>query len=66
MLASNFWDLGNSVDPDQMPQNAASDQGLHYLRTGFLLKRKIKIYKNDTIHPLNDKWIHIDKDGKVH
>ena len=23
--------LANSVDPDQMMQNAASDQGLHYL-----------------------------------
>ena len=23
--------LANSVDSDQMPQNAASDQGLHYL-----------------------------------
>ena len=23
--------LANSVDPDQMPQNAASDQGLHCL-----------------------------------
>ena len=23
--------LANSVDPDQTPQNAASDQGLHYL-----------------------------------
>ena len=25
------WLLGNSADPDQMPQNTASDQGLHYL-----------------------------------
>ena len=24
--------LANSVDPDQMPQNAASDQGLHCLQ----------------------------------
>ena len=24
--------LSNSVDPIQMPQKAASDQGLHYLR----------------------------------
>ena len=23
--------LANSVDPDQTPQNAVSDQGLHYL-----------------------------------
>ena len=26
---SQFW--ANSVDPDQMPQNAASDKGLHCL-----------------------------------
>ena len=25
--------LVNSADPDQMPQNAASDQGLHCLQT---------------------------------
>ena len=25
-----FWDIG-SADPDQIPQNAASDQGLHCL-----------------------------------
>ena len=24
--------MGNSVDPDQMLQNAASDLGLHYLQ----------------------------------
>ena len=23
--------MANSADPDQMPQKAASDQGLHYL-----------------------------------
>ena len=26
-----FAILANSADPDQMPQNAASDQGLHCL-----------------------------------
>ena len=25
------WTLANSADPDQMPHNVASDQGLHYL-----------------------------------
>ena len=25
------WTLANSTDPDQMPQNVASDQGLHCL-----------------------------------
>ena len=29
-----YWDrqaFANSVDPEQMPQNVESDQGLHYL-----------------------------------
>ena len=26
-----YWDCVNSVDPDQMLQNVASDQGLHCL-----------------------------------
>ena len=40
------WDLGKHVDPDQTPQNAASDQGLHYLRyTNFYKKIKWK-WKN--------------------
>ena len=33
-MISLYWDRharANSVDPDQMPQNAASDQGLHCL-----------------------------------
>ena len=25
------WKMANSIDPDQTPQNAASDQGLHCL-----------------------------------
>ena len=25
------WTIANSVDPDQMPQNAASDEGVHCL-----------------------------------
>ena len=27
-------DIGNGADPDQTPQNVASDQGLHSLLTG--------------------------------
>ena len=30
-LASHKGDIGKSVDPDQTPQNAASDQDLHPL-----------------------------------
>ena len=30
-LASHKRDIGNSEDPGQTPQNAASDQGLHCL-----------------------------------
>ena len=37
-------DLG-SVDPDQTPQNAASDQGLHCLHTGISIKNKIRMQK---------------------
>ena len=30
----NFlWTLANRADPDQTPQNAASDQGLHCMLT---------------------------------
>ena len=33
-LASFLWEIAaNSADPDHMPQNAASDQGLHCLLT---------------------------------
>ena len=27
-LASTKWDIGNSIDSDQRPQNAASDQSI--------------------------------------
>ena len=30
----------NITDPDQMPQNLASDQGLHCLLTEFLFEKK--------------------------
>ena len=32
-LASFLRDVANSADPDQTPQNTASDQGLHCLLT---------------------------------
>ena len=35
----------NSADPDQMPHNVASDQGLHGLLTGFSIKNRIKATK---------------------
>ena len=34
--------LANSADPDQMPHNVASDQGLHCLLTGFSVENGIK------------------------
>ena len=37
--------IGNSADPNQMPHNVASDQGLHCLLTGFSIKDKIKVTK---------------------
>ena len=36
----------NSVDPDQTPQNAASDKGLHCLQF-ILLLQIIKLYTSD-------------------
>ena len=51
----NYWDINartNSVDPDQTPHNAASDQGLHcfpltqqFLGTWMEGKRLIKILR---------------------
>ena len=35
----------NSADPDQMPHNVASDQGLHCLLTGFSIKNRNKATK---------------------
>ena len=32
-MVSFLWDKANSADPDQTPQNVASDQGLHRLLT---------------------------------
>ena len=37
----------NSADPDQMPHNAASDQGLHCLLTAIFLENQINL-KNYT------------------
>ena len=41
-LGIKVWE---SVDPDQMPHFAASDQGLHCL----LVFRHIKMYKNELV-----------------
>ena len=61
-----FGTYANSADPDQRPQSAASDQGLHCLLTGIAIKNMLRM-KNDTRHPLNEKWTRpIDKGGKVH
>ena len=35
----------NSVDPDQMPQNVASDRGLRCLLTGISIENRIKMNK---------------------
>ena len=56
----------NSADPDQMPQNAAFDQGLHCLHTQIPIKNRIKMKKYTSL-PLIEKWTHpIYKDGLVH
>ena len=42
--------LSNSVDPDQTPQNAASDQGLHCLDLGKeFLYNMVTIITNQTL-----------------
>ena len=35
-VASFLWVIDNSADPDQTPQNAASDQGLHWVQNVLL------------------------------
>ena len=49
--ASHKGTLANRVDPDQMPQNAASDQGLHCLHQvqRFLQNMIIKKKTNQTL-----------------
>ena len=47
-------DMGNGADPDQTPQNVASDQGLHSLLTGNYIRNRIKMIQ-DTWQRLNDK-----------
>ena len=49
-LASHKMDIENGADPDQTPQNVASDQGLHSLLTGNYIRNRIKTWQ-----PLNDK-----------
>ena len=53
-LASHKMDIGNGADPDQTPQNVASDQGLHSLLTGNSIRNRIKMLQ-DTCQLLNDK-----------
>ena len=40
-----FGTYANSADPDQTPQNAAPDQGLHCLLTGISIQNQIKMKK---------------------
>ena len=49
-LVSLFGTKANSADPDQTPQNAASDQGLHCLLAGISIRNRIKM-KKYTRHP---------------
>ena len=54
-LASFSWDIGKECRPDQTPQNAASDQGLHSLLSECSIKFQI-IIKNTALQPLKRKW----------
>ena len=46
MITITFFTLetcANSADPVQMPQNVASDQGLHHFLTGIAMQNTIKM-----------------------
>ena len=52
----------NSADPDQMPQNVVSDQGLHCL-----FNKNLNKMKNTIQQPLKRKWTGlIGNSGKFH
>ena len=58
-----MWAKGNSADPDQTPQSAASDKDIHWFVTKFKEKWKL----NTSQHPFKRKWTGpIDKKGKFH
>ena len=50
-MYSDRQTLANSVDPDQTPQNATSDQGLHFLPLiqQFAILRKLTGSKMDLL-----------------
>ena len=55
-----------SADPEQTPQNMASDQGLHCLLTECPIKMLLKM-KNSIQQTLKWKWTGpIDNSGKFH
>ena len=63
-LASLFGTYANSADPDQTPQDAASDQGLHCLLTENYNKNKIKIENTPDISKFGNgliQMIRMDK-----
>ena len=61
-----LWAITNSAEPDQTPQNAASDQCLHCLHTERSIEIGIKM-KNTTQKPLKWKCTGLmDKIGKFH
>ena len=45
MPSTPFVGPSQTVDPDQMPQNVASDQGLHCLLSGNSFLNRIKMKK---------------------
>ena len=69
-LASFLWDMANSADPDQTPQNAASvfwgvwsGSPLFAYR---IFYQNLKM-KNTTQQPLKQKWTGpIDRNWKIH
>ena len=61
-----FLTLANSADSNQMPQNAASDQGIQCLLTGITIYNEIEMKKYNRINPLNEKLTRpVNKCGTV-
>ena len=54
-----YWDRqawANSADLDQMPQNPASDQGLHLFAIGPAIVKHINIWWNRLLQIIGQVW----------
>ena len=54
-----FGTYVNSADPDQMSQNAASDQGLHCLLTGMSIRNRLKMKSTPNTHKIGNGFVQL-------